>query len=187
MDSLIVCALVLFTASAASAQTEEIEPRVVGAAGAMTLGVSGFVDRLMSSEDTFPLNVTMHVDVTRFLTGHIAVRGGVIGSAAFAEDDADDEPVGPGGAALHGAAAAFFYFTPRSLVSPYGGVEYRAQLTDRPESDAGALLGKGGLEATVSSRVLVFIEGGYGARLTRGEDDELQTRIVAEVGFRIRF
>ena len=75
----------------------------------------------------------------------------------------------------------------KPLTVPYAGVEYRAQLTDRPESDAGSVLGKGGLEAAVSSRVLVFIEGGYGARLTRGEDDELQTRIVAEVGFRIRF
>jgi hypothetical protein len=179
--------MILFAASAASAQSEEIEPRVVGAAGAMSLGVSGFVDRLMSSEDTFPLNVTLHVDVTRFLTERIAVRGGLIGTAAFADDDADEEPTALGGAALHAVACGFLYFTPRSLVSPYAGIEYRAQLTDRPESDAGTVLGKGGLEAAVSSRALVFLEGGYGARLTRGEDDELQTRIVAEVGFRIRF
>jgi hypothetical protein len=181
------CAVVLAVSVPASAQTEDLEPRVIGTSGSMSLGLSGFIDRFMSSQDDFPLNATLHVDVARFVTGNIAVRGGLIGTAAFGGDDESDPPTGPGVAAIHAVGGAFFYFTPRSLVSPYAGAEYRGQLTRRAERDAGTLLGKGGIEAAVSSRVLVFIEGGYGARLTRGEDDEMQRRIVGEVGFRIRF
>jgi hypothetical protein len=33
----------------------------------------------------------------------------------------------------------------------------------------------------------MFIQGGFGARLARGEDDELLSRIVAQMGLRIKF
>jgi hypothetical protein len=174
-------------ASAAHAQTEEIEPRTVGGAGVTTLGMAGFLDKLASSDDTFPLHVTAHVDVTRFLTRRVAVRGGLIGSSSFGGDDADDRPTGPGVPSLHAAAAALFYFSPDSMLSLYTGGEYRAQLTDRADRDAGTVLGKGGLQGALSSRVSVFVEGGYGVRLTRGDDDERQVRIVGELGLRIKF
>jgi hypothetical protein len=177
---------VLLTARQVHAQSEDVEPRVVGGAGMMTIGFSGFVDKLMSTEDSFPFHATAQVDLTRFLTRRIAVRGGLIGSGSFGGDD-DEEPSGPGVAALHALVGGFFYFTPESMVSFYTGGEYRAQLTNRADQDAGTLLGKAGLQAAISSRASVFVEGGYGARLTRGDEDELQTRIVGEVGVRIRF
>ena len=184
---LLACVLLASSASLALAQSsEEVEPRIIGARGVMSLGLSGFVDKFMSSEDTFPLNATVHVDVTRFLTSRIAVRGGLLGTAAFG-GDAEDGTTGPGVVAMHAIGGAFYYFTPQSMVSLYAGGEYRAQLTHRAERDAGTLCGKGGLEAAVSSRVSVFVEGGWGARLTRGDEDELQTQIVGEIGFRIRF
>lgn len=183
----LACIVLALSAAPALAQTEEVEPRVIGGRGVTSLGLSGFVDKFMSSEDTFPLNATVHVDVTRFVTARIAVRGGLLGTAAFGGDEDDEAPIGPGVAAMHAIGGAFYYFTPQSMVSAYAGAEYRAQLTHRAERDAGTLCGKGGLEAAVSSRVSVFVEGGWGARLTRGEDDELQTRIVGEIGFRIRF
>ena len=60
-------------------------------------------------------------------------------------------------------------------------------LTNRAEHDAGTVLGKGGVQAAISARISLFVEGGYGVRLTRGAEDERQTRIVAELGVRIKF
>jgi hypothetical protein len=177
----------LVSVTAASAQSEDVEPRIVGSAGVTTIGLSGFLDKFASTEESFPLIATAQVDLTRFITGRLAVRGGLIGTASFGGDDSDERPTGPGAPALHALGGLFFYFTPRSMVSFYSGGEYRAPLTPRPERDAGTMLGKGGLEAALSSRVGMFVEGGYGVRLTRGEDDERQTRIVGEIGFRIRF
>lgn len=148
-----------------------------------TVGFSGFVDGVRSSATSFPLHLTLQVDVLRFVTNRVAIRGGVLG-ATHTGDDGDD---GPGVAALHATAAALYFFTPRSMASFYTGGEYRAQLTHRADRDAGTLLGKAGVQAAFSSRVGFFVEGGYGARLTRGDDDERQTRIVGELGVRIRF
>jgi hypothetical protein len=179
--------MVVLNSRNVAAQTEDVEPRSVGGAGVMSLGISGFVDKLMSSEDTFPFQATVQVDVTRFLTTRIAIRGGLIGSGSFGGDDSDDLPTGPGQPALHALVGGFFYFTPESMMTFYSGGEYRAQLTRRADRDAGTLLGKAGLQAALSSRTSIFVEGGYGARLTRGDEDELQTRIVGEVGIRIKF
>jgi hypothetical protein len=183
----VAAALVMLVTVTSSAQTEETEPRVIGGGGVTSVGFSGFIDRFTSSEALFPWHVTAHVDVTRFLTNRIAVRGGLIGSTLFAGDDADERATGPGAASLEAAVAGLFYFTPEAMASLYTGGEYRAPLTSRAERDAGTLLGKAGVQAAMSSRASVFLEGGYGARLTRGDDDELQTRIVAEIGFRIKF
>jgi hypothetical protein len=185
--AMLAAAFVVLVATTAGAQTEDIEPRVIGGSGVTSVGFSGFIDRFTSSEALFPWHVTAHVDVTRFLTNRIAVRGGLIGSTLFAGDDADERATGPGAASLDAAVAGLFYFTPQAMASFYTGGEYRAPLTARAERDAGTMLGKAGVQAAISSRASVFVEGGYGARLTRGDDDELQTRIVAEIGLRIKF
>jgi len=181
-------AVVLFlmcTAAPAVAQ-EDVEPRTVGARGVMSIGLSGFVDKFASSESTFPTQATLHVDVSRFITGKLAVRAGLIGSALFGVDE-DEVTTGPGTAAIHALGSVLYYFTPQSLLSFYTGAEYRAQLTRRAEKDAGSTLGLAGIQATVSSRAAVFVQGGYGARLTRGDEGELQTRFTGEIGFRIKF
>ncbi|MGH9221064.1 MAG: hypothetical protein ACRD1W_17285 [Vicinamibacterales bacterium] len=179
--------IILFMSVAAPAVAQEdIEPRIVGAAGVNSLGISGFIDTFASSESTFPLHASMHVDVSRFLTDRIAVRGGLIGSTTF-RDDGDEVTSGPAAASLHALVSGLYYFTPRSLLSLYTGVEYRAQLMRRAEQDSGTALGLGGLQATISSRASMFIQGGYGARLTRGDDGELQTRLTGEIGVRITF
>jgi hypothetical protein len=175
-----------FLACAPSWAQEDLEPRVVGSRGTTTVGLSGFIDKYASSESTFPTHATINTDVTRFITGRIALRGGLIGSTTFGESD-EDGASGPGAAALHALGSVLFYFTPQSMVSLYTGGEYRAQLTDRADKDAGTLLGLGGLQAAVSSRASVFVQGGYGGRLTRGDEGEFQSRLVGEIGFRLRF
>jgi hypothetical protein len=183
--ALLALALTLFTAAAALAQ-EDIEPRTVGAAGRMTVGISGFADKLASSEDSFPLHATLHVDVSRFVTARFAARVGLVGSATVGGDE-DETSDGPAASSMHALGSVLYYFSPQSMVSVYTGLEYRAQLTHRAGADAGSALGLAGIQAAVSSRAAVFVQGGYGARLTRGDEGELQTRIAGEIGFRLRF
>lgn len=189
----VACAVtVLAIAQPASAQAsapslpEDIEPRVIGAKGATAVGFSGFVDKFNSSEETFPLHAVMQIDVTRFVTTRFAARGGLLGATTFGGDE-DAQVSGPGAPAVSATAALLYYFTPQGMVSLYAGSEYRAQLTSRAEKDAGSLLGLAGVEAAVSSRAHVFVEGGFGARLTHGDEGERQTRIVGQVGIRIKF
>lgn len=177
--------LLLFCPMTASAQ-EDIEPRIVGAAGVTTVGIGGFIDGWSSAEEDFPVHVSVHADVSRFLTNHLAVRGGIVGATTL-RDDTDDIVTGPGAASLHGRVGGLYYFTPGSMLSLYTGIEYRAQLMRRADKDAGTALGIAGLQATVSSRASLFVEGGYGARLTRGDEGELQTRVAGELGVRIKF
>ena len=165
---------------------EELEPRIVGAAGVTTLGLSGFIDKVSSSEDAFPWRVTGHLDLTRFLTQHLAARLGVVGSST-ADGLDDDERIGAAAPAFHATVAALAYLTPGAVISPYVGTEYRARLTDRPEKDVGTVLGIGGVQAALSSRASVFVESGFGIDLTRGSDDELRTRFTTSFGVRIRF
>lgn len=187
MKHLAVAVLLIAVAAVpAAAQDEDIEPRTIGGAGVMTLGLSGFIDTFMSSEETLPWQLTVHADFTRFLTDHFAVRGGLIGTSSFGGDD-EERPVGPGAHALHAHGGLAYYFTPHAMASLYAAGEYRAPITTRAERDAGTVLGKGGVQAAVSSRVAFFVEGGYGVRLTRGDEDERQTRIVGELGVRIKF
>jgi hypothetical protein len=186
--SVVAAILVALAASArpASAQSEEIEPRIVGARGVTLLGMSGFMDRFSSSGEALPLNYTAQVDVCRFITNKVAIRVGAVGSGSLGGNE-EERPAGSGAPALHAAAGLLYYFTPRSMISMYVGAEYWAQLTERAERDAGSVLGTAGPEAALSSRASFFIQGGLGARLTRGEDDELLSRIVAQAGLRIKF
>jgi DNA-binding winged helix-turn-helix (wHTH) protein len=181
----LLCLLSLFAAPAFA--QEDIEPRTVGGAGVTTIGVAGFIDRFESAEDTFPLHTTLQVDVSRFVTGRLAVRAGLIGSAVFGTDADEEVATGPGAAALDARGALLFYFTPQSMVSAYAGAEYRTPLTARADEESGTALGVGGVQAMLSARASIFVQGGYGARLTRGSEGERQTRIVGETGIRIRF
>ena len=170
----------------ADAVSEEIEPRAIGTAGTMMVGLAGYVDRFSSSERDLPTNYAAHIDVGRFVTGKIVARGGLVGTGSFG-GDADDLPTGSGAPALHAFGGVLFYFTPESIVSVYSGGEYWAQLTQRAEEDAGSIVGKLGLQGALSSRASLFIEGGYGVGLTRDEDDELVSRFVGQVGIRLKF
>jgi len=165
---------------------EDLEPRTVGERGVTAIGLAGFIDRFVSSESTFPTQVTWQVDIGRFLTSRIVVRGGVIGSTAFGEDE-DENRTGPGAATIDARGAAVYYFTPASIASAYAGIEYRMPLTRRADKEAGSALGLVGVEGSLSSRASVFVQGGYGTRLTRGDEGELQSRIAGDIGFRIRF
>jgi hypothetical protein len=164
---------------------EDIEPRVIGAPGSMSVGVGGYGDQVRSDE-TRPFNLTLHVDVTRFLTARIAVRGGMGGSMTIGGDP-DALPTGVGMPGLNAFGEGLYYFSPRSLASLYAGAGYWAQITargDRP--DRGAILGVGGIEAAVSSRATVFVEGGYGYGLTRTDDDGTRTRVIGRIGVRLK-
>jgi len=165
---------------------EDIEPRTVGGRGVNAIGFSGFIDRFASSESSFPTQLTLQADLSRFVTSRIAVRGGLIGSTALGEDD-DDVRTGPGAASIHARVAALYYFTPQSIASAYAGLEYRTPLTNRADKEAGTALGMAGVEASLSSRASVFVQGGYGMRLTRGDEGEWQSRIVGDIGLRIKF
>lgn len=194
MSLRLVTLFVVFSAGVACAQTpaeatrptsEETEPRVIGATGTLMMGAAGYLDRFSSSEDRFPINYAVHVDVGRFLTPRIVLRGGIVGSASVGGED--DLPVGPGVPALHALVGGLYYFTPQSMASLYVGAEYWAQLTQRATRDAGVVFGTFGVQGLVSSRASVFIEGGYGVGLTRGDEDELRSRIVGRAGVRLKF
>jgi len=186
MRTLLLSFVLTFAISAPAIAQEDLAPRTVGGPGVTTIGLSGFIDKYASAEATFPMHATINADLTRFVTARFALRGGLIGTTTFGESSGD-EVVGPGAAAWQALGGVHFYFTPQSMVSLYTGAEYRVQLTDRAATEAGSLLGLGGLQAAVSSRASVFVQGGFGGRLTRGDDGEFQTRIVGEIGFRLRF
>ena len=164
---------------------EDIEPRTVGVAGRMSLGLGGYGDRITSADELRPLNLSIHVDVTRFLTARIAVRGGVVGSGTIGGEE-DAIPKGVGMPALHAFGAGLYYFTPRSMASLYAGAGYWAQITARDGPDRGSVLGLGGIEAAVSSRASVFAEGGYGVGLTRTADDGARQRFMGRIGVRLK-
>jgi hypothetical protein len=165
--------------------SEDIEPRVVGTPGSMSLGLAGYADRVTSEDDNLPLNVTLQVDVARFLTRRIAVRGGVMGTGALGGAE-DDQRTGVGVPALNAFGSAQYYFTPQSMASFYAGVGYLAQITQRDGADRGFLLGLGGVEAAVSSRAGLYLEGGYGFGLTRTSDDNNRRRVTMRIGFRLK-
>ena len=166
--------------------SEDLEPRTIGSSGTTLVGVAGYVDKFSSSEDALPWNYTVHVDVTRFLTNRLAVRGGLAGSGTFGGEDSD-QAAGIGVPALHATAGAQFYFTPQSMLSLYSGIDYWAQLTQRADSDAGSLIGTLGAQGAMSSRASIYLEGGYGFGLSKGEEDETLRRFVARVGVRLKF
>lgn len=182
--SIVLTVAALGIPAAAWAQ-EDIDPRIVGTTGTMMAGVSGFIDRFSSTEDDFPWRLALYVDVSRFVTSQIAVRGGLVGATTF--QDEDEESSGPSASSVHGFVSALYFFSPQSMVSFYSGAEYRAQLNRRANPDAGTVLGIGGVQAMLSSKAGLFIEGGYGVRLTDGDEGETLTRLAGQIGLRIRF
>lgn len=170
-----------------SAESEDIEPRIVGRRGTTQIGFAGYVHRGYSSEELFPLNFSLQVDAGRFITKRFVARIGVIGSGSRGGDDSADVATGPGVPSLYATGGLMFYFTPEAIMSFYTSTEYWAQLTQRAGADSGSIVAQGGLQAAVSSRASLFVEAGYGARLTKGKEGELMTRIVGQVGLRIKF
>ena len=193
------CAVVLLSSSSVLAQAppvppptvsveEDVEPRIIGRPGTTLIGFSGFADRAFSTETLMPLNYVVQADAVRFVTGHLAIRLGAAGSGSLggSEDDQAALPAGTGAPALRAFGGGIYYLRPKSMISLYGAGEYWAQLTQRSEKDAGAIVFKLGVHAAVSSRASLFVEGGYGVGLTRGTGDELVTRLSGQVGFRLR-
>lgn len=174
-------------AAGAQAQSEDIEPRVIGRKGATHIGFAGFLDRVYSSEQLLPLNWTAQVDAGRFITNRLVARLGLVGSGSRGGENAADLATGAGAPSVHATGGLMFYFTPQSIVSLYTGAEYWTQLTQRADADAGSVFGKAGLQAAVSSRASFFVEGGYGVRVTKGDKGEVMTRITGQVGLRIKF
>jgi len=181
-------AVALAQSDPAPSQTvpDELEPRIVGRRGTTWVGFGGFVDKFSSTESVFPTHYTAQVDVCRFLTKRIAVRAGGVGSGSFGGEEQDDPLTGSGAPAFHASGGVLYYFTPLKMASVYLGGEYWAQLTQRESGDTGSLVGVAGLHAVVSSRASFFVQGGFGGRIARGEDDELLTRLVAQLGVRLK-
>jgi hypothetical protein len=169
--------------------SEDVEPKVIGRRGTTLVGFSGFAGRFFSSEKLFPTNYVLQVDVCRFVTKRFVVRAGAVGTGQFGGDDDDAAalPNGTGAPALHASGGLLFYFTPESMMSFYVGSEYWVQITQRAERESGSVLGTAGIHAAISSRASFFMQGGVGANIARGDDDELQTRFVAQMGLRIKF
>jgi hypothetical protein len=180
---------ILVLSGAATAQerelpSEEIEPRIVGGRGTTSLGIAGFLNGSFSSEQALPTTFIVQLDAARFVTERVAVRFGVAGDGRIRGEAVDEE--GLAASALHAIGGFQFHFTPRSILSAYAGADYSMQLTQRAGGERGTILAKFGIIGAVSSRAGFFIEGGYGARLTRGDEGELITRATAQVGIRIK-
>jgi len=164
---------------------DDLQPHIVGSKGTTMIGFGGYFDRVYSSERILPLNYTIQIDASRFVSTRVVVRGGLAGSGSAGGEDPEDRPTGLGAPALHASAGLFYYLKPQSMWSPYGGVEYWTQLTQRADDDKGAVLGSLGLEGAVSRRLGLFMEAGYGFGLTG--PDERTNRLVARVGMRLKF
>jgi hypothetical protein len=190
---MITVALMLVWATTAEAQTttltpsEEIEPRVIGTRGTMLTGFSGYVDRFFSSERDLPLNYSLQVDVGRFITRTLVIRVGARGSGSVGGDDSEDLATGQGVPALYTFGGVLYYFTPQSIASVYAGADYWAQLTQRDGPDAGTIVGLIGVQGALSSKVSVFVEGGYGAGLRKTDDDVRVMRVAGQIGVRVKF
>ena len=174
--------------TAPQAVAEEIEPRIIGRRGTTSIGIAGFADKFSSTESLFATNYVAQIDVCRFVTRRLAVRAGVVGAGRFGgDDDVEAEfPAGSGAPSIQAAGGMLFYFTPQKIASFYLGGEYWAQLTRRVAGDTGSLIGVAGLHAAFSSRASVFMQGGIVGRIARGDEDELLTRIVVQLGVRIK-
>jgi hypothetical protein len=189
----IIALLVSTWTSLAGAQTtalelsEELEPRVIGATGTMLAGFSGYIDRFFSSERDLPFNYSVQAEVTRFLTSRIAVRSGFRGSGSVGGDGAEDLPTGQGVPAMNAFGGLLYYFTPQSIVSFYTGADYWAQLTQRSGPDAGSVVGVLGVQGALSSRISVFLEGGYGIGVQKNDDDVRTRRVLGQIGVRLKF
>jgi len=174
-------------AQTSTPQNEDLQPRIIGSKGTMLVGMSGNFDESFSSAERLPINYSVQVDVGRFLSDTFVLRGGLRGTGSVGGEDSENLPTGSGAAALHGFLGLHHYLTPRSLISMYTGAEYWAQLTQRDSRDAGSIVGTFGVQAALSSRASMFVETGYGVGLRKNSDDVRVTRIVGQVGVRLRF
>lgn len=174
-------------AQSSTPRNEDVEPRVIGSKGTTLVGISGNFDESFSSAQRLPINYSVQVDVGRFVSDAFVLRGGVRGTGSVGGDDSENLPTGSGAAALHGFAGLLYYLTPRSLISLYTGAEYWAQVTQRDSRDAGSIVGTFGVQGALSSRASIFVETGYGVGLRKNTDDIRVTRIVGQVGVRLRF
>jgi len=165
--------------------SDDLRPHVVGGTGTTMIGFGGYLDRVYSSERILPVNYTIQIDVSRFVSKRFVVRGGLSGSGSAGGDDPADRPTGIGAPALHASGGLLYYLKPQSMWSPYGGAEYWTQLTQRADHDRGAVIGSLGLEGAVSHRIGIFLEAGYGVGLTG--PDEQTDRLVARIGLRLKF
>ena len=205
----VVVAVLMGGVTDARAQSEDVEPRIIGNRGVTLLGLSGSLSRFFSTEELMAGTYTVQADGHRFVSRKIALRFGVIGANTFggssdesdsdasdsdadadssdSSSDNDDAVTSLAGNVIEALGGAIFYFTPESIWSFYGGGEYRARLTNRSAGDAGSVNAILGVQGALSSRASFFFEGGYGLRLQRGDAGELQTRIVGQAGVRFRF
>jgi hypothetical protein len=174
-------------AAAQTTSSEEVEPRAIGTTGTILAGFSGYIDRFFSSERDLPFNYTVQVEVGRFVTKAFVVRGGFRGSGSSGGEDSEDLATGQGAPALHAFGGLLYYFTPQSIVSLYTGADYWAQLTQRDGPDSGSLVGVFGVQGALSSRVSLFLEGGYGVALRTNDDDGRARRVVGQIGVRLKF
>jgi hypothetical protein len=165
--------------------SDDLRPHIIGTKGTTMIGFGGYLDRVYSSERILPVNYTIQIDLSRFVSKRVVVRGGLSGSGSAGGDDPEDRPTGLGAPAVHASGGLFYYLKPQAMWSPYAGAEYWTQLTQRAASDRGALIGSLGLEGAVSNRIGIFIEAGYGLGLTG--PDEQTDRLVARVGMRLKF
>lgn len=166
--------------------SEDVEPRTIGDTGTTLIGFSGYVDRYFSSERGMAANYTTQFDIGRFVTPTLVARGGIAGSGSLGGEDTDTS-AGIGVPALHLSAGLLHYFTPRSMLSLFAGGEYATALTRRDATERGSLMGLFGIQGALSARASVFVEGGYGIALMRGEDDEALSRTAGRIGLRLKF
>lgn len=166
--------------------SEDLEPRIIGAAGTTVVGFSGYVDKFFSPETGLPTNYTVQVDVNHFLTNKWVVRGGLAGSGSYGGDDSDELSTGPGAPAVHALGGVFFYFTPRSIWSVYTGIGLAVQVTQRSGSGMSSLIGSLGLQGAVSSRASLFVEGGFGRGLNKDDEGDRLSRFVGSIGIRLK-
>lgn len=153
----------------------------------MLVGVGGALDRAFSTQALMPLTYTVQFDAIRFVTSHIGVHAALSGSGSTGGDERYAQPTGTGAPALRLRAGGVYFLTPKSMMSLYAGADYSHQLTQRAGGEGGSVVATAGIQAALSSRAALFVEGGYGFGVKRGSEGELITSIVGQVGFRIRF
>jgi hypothetical protein len=190
-----VCVFALVLACAASARAQAAAParqdRQVGRAGAVQLGVSGFLDKFFTSSDTTqPAFYNVSFDVGKFMTDRFVAKAGIVGSGTFGGASGGVD-TGGGGAQLFGQAGLLFYVSPGSVTSPYLGAEYSTVLTNRQSGDNGTILAKVGVQTALSARSSIFFEGGYGFAVSapsfQGVASERTQQFTGQFGLRFLF
>lgn len=188
LSSLCVAACILPASAqttASQSESEDVEPRIIGAPGTTLIGISGFADHFLSRSRDLPLNYSIELEVAHFVSRRVAAYGGLSGAGSLG-GDVEEEVSGVGASALHLFGGGRVYFTPQSMASVYAAADYWTQVTDREDGDAGSIVGKIGGQAAISSRASVFAEAGYGIGLTALRDGRV-VRMLARIGVRFKW